>query len=161
MKNLSWLLRVVPKNTVLRICLGIGLLFLASCSDTFNAIPGPPFAYDDFGPESFSSRLIGQKGTDTQVIARFGSTHASPPATGPDVRYVNVEQAMNFLRFNVRKLPATAESEPLHQRLSATYSRLYQQYSTKRNSFLSSPSASYGRGGMNRALMMPPMPPSI
>ncbi len=137
------------------------LLFLSSCSDTINAISGPPFAYDDFGTEPIASRLIGPKGKDTHVIARFGTTRKTPPLEGPDVRYVNVEQSMFFLRRSARSLPKTAENEPLRQRLSTTYNRLYQQYSTKRNAFLSAPSSSYGRGAMNRALMMPPMPPSI
>ena len=126
-----------------------------------NAIPGPAFAYDDFGTEPIATPLVGSKGVGTQVIARFGSTHKTPPPTGPDVRYVNVEQAMFFLRHAVRKLPNTPENMAVHDRLSRTYNRLYNQYSTRRSAFLSGPSSSYGRGGMNRAFMMPPMPPSI
>lgn len=137
------------------------IVFLVSCGANANAIPGPPFAYDDFGTESMAGHMIGPKGKDTQVIARFGSTHSAPPAEGPDIRYVSVGQAMFYLRHSVRKLPKTSENAALRQRLAATYSRLYREYSTKRNSFLASPSATYGRGGMNRALIMPPMPPSI
>ncbi len=137
------------------------LLFLAGCDASLNAIPGPPFVYDDFGTESMANDLLGPKGKDTHVIARFGSTNTNPPPQGPDVRYVGVSQAMNHLRHSVRKLAGTPENTALHQRLSATYSRLYRQYSSKRDAFMSVPSASYGRGGMNRALMMPPMPPSI
>ncbi|WP_395753028.1 hypothetical protein [Prosthecobacter sp.] len=137
------------------------LLFLSSCSDTMNAIPGPPFAYEDFGTEPIASRLLGPKGKDTQVIARFGTTKKTPPAEGPDIRYVNMEQSMFFLRRVVRDLPKTPENAALRQRLSKTYSRLYWSYSSRRNSFMASPSASYGRGGMNRAFMMPPMPPAI
>lgn len=151
-------MKAFPHLALLTCC---SLLFLIGCSDTINAIPGPPFAYDDFGPEPAATRLLGPKGRDTQVIARFGSTRTTPPATGPDVRYVNVEQAMLFLRRSSRNLPKTAENGPLHQRLSTTYNRLYHQYTTRRSAFLSVPSSSYGRGGMNRALMMPPMPPSI
>ncbi|MDB6003516.1 MAG: hypothetical protein JWR15_503 [Prosthecobacter sp.] len=137
------------------------LLFLSSCSDTINAISGPPFAYDDFGPEPVAARLLGPKGKDTHVIARFGTTRKTPPLEGPDVRYVNVEQSMFFLRSAARNLPKTAENAAVRQRLSTTYNRLYNQYSTKRNAFLSAPSSSYGRGGMNRVFMMPPMPPAI
>jgi len=137
------------------------ILFLVGCDANLNAIPGLPFAYDDFGTESMASDLIGPKGKDTQVVARFGSTNSTPPPGGPDVRYVGVGQAMNHLRHSVRKLSRTPENEALHQRLAATYSRLYREYSSKRDAFMSVPSASYGRGGMNRALMMPPMPPSI
>ncbi|MBN8420689.1 MAG: hypothetical protein J0L73_17365 [Verrucomicrobia bacterium] len=137
------------------------VLFLVGCSASLNAIPGPPFAYEDFGTEAMASHLIGPRGKDTQIIARFGSTNPTPPAKGPDVRYVGVAQAMNYLRHSVRKLPRTPENAAMIERLRATYSRLYRHYSTKRNAFMSVPSASYGRGGMNRALMMPPMPPSI
>lgn len=137
------------------------LLFLVGCGASINAIPGPPFVYDDFGTEPMASQLIGAKGKDTQIIARFGSTNSTPPSEGPDVRYVSVSQAMNHLRHSARKLPKTPENAALHQRLTVTYSRLYRQYSAKRDAFMSVPSASYGRGGMNRALMMPPMPPSI
>ena len=146
-------------HLALLVCCSI--LFLVGCDASSNAIPGPPFVYDDFGTEEMASHMIGPKGKDTQVIARFGSTNSNPPPEGPDVRYVSVGQAMNYLRHSVRKLPKTPENAALRQRLSVTYSRMYRQYSTKRDAFLSAPSASYGRGGMNRALMMPPMPPSI
>ncbi len=151
-------MKALPRIALLA-CFSI--LFLVGCDANTNAIPGPPFAYDDFGTELMASDLLGPKGTNTQVIARFGSTKSTPPPEGPDVRYVSVGQAMNHLRRSVRKMPRTPENEPLHKRLSATYSRLYYQYSSTRDSFLSAPSGSYGRGGMNRALMMPPMPPSI
>ena len=137
------------------------VLFLVGCDANLNAIPGPPFAYDDFGTESMTIDLLGPKGKDTQVVARFGSTNSTPPAGGPDVRYVGVGQAMNHLRHSVRKLAKTPENEALYHRLAITYSRLYRQYSSKRDAFMAVPSASYGRGGMNRALMMPPMPPTI
>lgn len=152
----------MKKLSALALFLGCSLclLLLSSCSDD-TITPAMSFAYDDFGPEPIASRLLGPKGRDTIVVARFGSTRITPKPGGPDVRYINVEQTMYFLRHNVRKLPRTPESDALHQRLAATYSRLYNKYSTKRGAFLSSPSSSYGRGGMNKALMMPPMPPSI
>ena len=68
---------------------------------------------------------------------------------------------MNFLRRTVRGLPHTEEGTAIHQRLAATYSRMYRQYCARRNSVTAAPSASYGRGGMNRAFIMPPMPPAI
>jgi hypothetical protein len=151
-------MKALPHVALLVCC---SILFLVGCGANINAIPGPPFVYDDFGPESMANDLLGPKGKDTQVIARFGSTNSTPPREGPDARYVSVSQAMNHLRHSVRKLPKTPENAALHQRLSVTYSRLHKQYSSKRDAFMSVPSASYGRGGMNRALMMPPMPPSI
>ena len=137
------------------------ILFLVGCSETLNAIPGLPFTYDDFGTEEIASRLLGPKGKDTQVIARFGSTRTTQTPGVADIRYVNVEQAMFFLRSAVRKLPKNLENLAVHNRLSATYSRLNHHYSTRRSALLSAPSSSYGRGGMNRAFLMPPMPPSI
>ena len=151
-------MKALPHIALLAFCC---TLFLVCCDTNSNDVPGPPFAYDDFGTESMASHLLGPKGTDTQVIAHFGSTRSTPPPEGPDVRYVSIEQAMFYLRRRVRKLPKTPENAVLRQRLQATYSRLFKVYTTKRNAFMSSPSASYGRGGMNRALMMPPMPPEI
>jgi len=137
------------------------VMLLASCSDASYITPAMTFAYDDFGSEATASSLLGPKGNDTQVVARFASTQITPPADGPDIRFVNTEKAMWFLRSQVRKLPQTEENAVERQRLQRTYSRLYDVYSTKRSAFLSSPSSSYGRGGMNKALMMPPMPPAI
>lgn len=151
-------MKALPYITLFAFCC---TLFLVGCDTNSNDVPGPPFTYDDFGTEPMASRLIGAKGTATQVIAHFGSTRSTPPPEGPDVRYVSMTQAMFYLRLSVRKLPKTPENAALRQRLQATYSRLYNVYSTKRNAFMSSPSASYGRGGMNRALIMPPMPPEI
>ena len=145
-----------------RLLLGcLGVLLLAQCSEDSVPLPGLTFAYADFGPENIAAPLLGPKGSTTQVVARFGSTQAAPPSAGPDVLYVNVEQAMNFLRRTVRGLPHTAEGSVIHQRLAATYSRIYRQYSARRNSVTAAPSSSYGRGGMNRAFIMPPMPPAI
>lgn len=139
--------------------LGSALISLSSCKG-----PTPPnlnFVYDDFGPPAIASELIGAKGSDTHVIARFGSTHSTPPASGPDVRYVSIEQAMNFLRRSVRALPQTDAGNAQHQRMSATYARLYRTYSSRRNTIMAAPFAGYGRGGINRAFILPPMAPSI
>ncbi len=153
----------MKKLSVFALILGcsLGLLSLSSCSDASYITPAMTFAYEDFGTEPSASSLLGPKGKDTQVVVRFASTRTTPPAEGPDIRFVNTEQAMWFLRSNVRKLPKTPENAELRQRLQATYSRLFYIYSAKRTSFLAGPSSSYGRGGMNRAQMMPPMPPSI
>ncbi|WP_395744336.1 hypothetical protein [Prosthecobacter sp.] len=153
-------MKKLPAFALLLGC-SVCLLLLCGCSDASYITPAMTFAYEDFGPEPMASRLVGPKGKDTQVVARFASTRKTPPAEGPDVRFVNVEQAMYFLRHQAKQLPKTPENAALRQRLSTTYGRLYNQYSTKRSAFLSAPSASYGRGGMNRALMMPPMPPTI
>lgn len=153
----------MKKLPVLALIFGcsLSLLFLPSCSDAFYITPEMTFAYDDFGPEAMASSLLGPKGKDTQVVTRFSSTRTTPPAEGPDIRFVNMEQAMYYLRRNVRKLPKTGEGSDARQRLSRTYARLYYIYSAKRNSFLASPFSSYGRGGMNKAQLMPPMPPAI
>jgi hypothetical protein len=153
----------MKKLSVFALILGcsMGLMFLSSCSDASYIIPAMTFVYEDFGPDPIASRLLGPRGKDMQIVVRFGSTRTTPKPGGPDLRFVNTEQAMYFLRSNVRKLPKTPENAVLRQRLQATYSRLYYIYSAKRSSFLAGPSSSYGRGGMNRALMMPPMPPSI
>lgn len=152
----------MKKLPVFAFILGCGItLILSACSDASYITPAMTFAYDDFGPESMAGSLIGPKGKDTQVVARFASTRSTPPAEGPDIRFVNTEQAMYYLRREVRKLPKTGEGSEVRQRLSATYSRLFSVYSSKRSALLSSPTSSYGRGGMNKAQMMPPMPPAI
>jgi len=153
----------MKKLTALALILGCGIcvLVLAGCSDASYITPAMTFSYADFGGEPIASHLLGPQGKDTQVVVRFGSTRTTPTPGGPDLRFVNTEQAMFFLRSQVRKLPKTTENAALRQRLQATYGRLYYVYSIKRSAFLSAPSSSYGRGGMNRALIMPPMPPSI
>ncbi len=153
----------MKKLSVFALILGcsLALLSLSGCSDASYITPEMTFAYEDFGTDPIASRLLGPRGKDMQIVVRFGSTRTTPKPGGPDLRFVNTEQAMYFLRSHVRKLPKTPENAVLRQRLQATYSRLYYIYSAKRTSFLAGPSSSYGRGGMNRALMMPPMPPSI
>ncbi|MCF7784715.1 MAG: hypothetical protein K9N47_01265 [Prosthecobacter sp.] len=153
----------MKKLSVFALILGcsMGLLSLCSCSDASYITPEMTFAYEDFGTDAIASRLLGPRGKDMQIVVRFGTTRTTPKPGGPDLRFVSTQQAMHFLRSNVHKLPKTPENAELRKRLQATYSRLYDVYSSKRSSFLSAPSSSYGRDGMNRALMMPPMPPSI
>ena len=136
------------------------LMLLVSCGNASYINPTMTFVYDDFGSEATASSLLGPKGKDTQVIARFASTRITPPADGPDIRFVNTEKAMWFLRREVRKMPITEETAAERQRMQSTYSRLREIYSTKRNSFLSSPGSTYGPSG-DKALLMPPMPPRI
>ncbi len=114
-------------------------------------------SYDDFGPESIASQLLGPRGASTVVIAYHGSTRLTP--SGPDgVRFVNVAQAMYFLRRQFKTLPA---NEPLRQRLRATYARLYPLHRRHRDAILAS-AVALGRGRMSRMMMAPPaMPPSI
>jgi hypothetical protein len=152
----------MKKLPALALILGCGIcvLVLAGCSDASYITPAMTFAYADFGGEPSAGQLLGPQGKDTQVVVRFGRTRTTPTPGGPDLRFVNIEQAMNYLRSQVRKLPKTPENAALRPRLQATYSRLYYAYSIKRSAFLSAPSSSYGRGG-SRALTMPPMPPSI
>jgi hypothetical protein len=153
----------MKKLSVFALILGcsLGLLSLSSCSDASYITPEMTFAYEDFGTDAIASRLLGPRGKDMQIVVRFGTTRTTPKPGGPDLRFVSTQQAMHFLRSNVHKLPKTPENAELRQRLQATYNRLYDVYSSKRSAFLSAPSSSYGRDGMNRALMMPPMPPSI
>lgn len=153
-------MKKLPALALILAC-GLSLLLLSSCSDAFYITPEMTFAYDDFGPEPMATRLLGPRGKDTQVVTRFASTRITPPTEGPDIRFVNMEQAMYYLRRNVRKLPKTGEGSDLRQRLSRTYARLYYIYSAKRNSMLAAPFSSYGRGGINKAQLMPPMPPTI
>ena len=152
----------MKKPLALALILGcsLSLMLLSSCSDATYITPAMTFAYDDFGSEPIASGLLGPKGKDTQVIVRFASTRITPPADGPDIRFVNTEKAMWFLRSQVRKMPKTEANAAERQRLQSTYSRLYEIYSTKRSSFLSSPGSTYGPG-VDKALMMPPMPPAI
>jgi hypothetical protein len=113
--------------------------------------------YDDFGPESRAAKLLGPRGSHTVIIAHYGFNHITPSAP-EDVRYVNVLQSMNFLRDEVRSLPATAANETLRQRLRATYARLYplqlQRYSSALNAAFAFPV-----NGMSRRLMLPALPP--
>jgi hypothetical protein len=70
-------------------------------------------------------------------------------------------QAMNHLRSSVRRLPRTVEAEPLREKLRTTYSRIYPCYRSRRDAMMSAPFSTIGRGSINRAMILPPMPPSI
>jgi hypothetical protein len=136
-------------------------LFLMSCTAeqwkrSFNP---PPLVlnYDDFGPEETASRLLGPRGLSNQLVTlRHGGSRLEPG----NLR-VNILQAMNHLRFAVRRLPRTAEAEPLREKLRTTYSRLYPYYRTRYDAMMSAPFSSTGRGSQSRMMLLPPMPLSI
>lgn len=134
---------------------------LMSCTSTqwqrsFNP---PPLVlhYDDFGPEASASRLLGPRGKVNQPATLH---HGGTRLESGHLR-VNIQQAMNHLIFAVRRLPHTSEAEPLREKLRSTYSRLYPYYRTRRDAMMSAPFSNTGRGGMNRSMMLPPMPLSI
>jgi hypothetical protein len=133
-------------------------LLLPACTGrpSFGA-PSLTLSYDDFGPESMASGLLGPRGPHTTIIAHHGFNHLTPSAPD-DVRYVNVLQSMNFLRDEVRHLPATPANEPLRQRLRTTYARLYPLQLGRYNTALGL-SFSIPQNGMNRRLMLPALPP--
>lgn len=116
-------------------------------------------SYDDFGPEHIASQLLGPRNGHTLVIAYHGFNHLTPSA--PDgARYVNILNAMNFLRSQVRALPPVPANEPLRQRLRATYARLYVPHRRRYDSMLATSFIPSPRGG--RRLILPALlPPSI
>jgi hypothetical protein len=75
----------------------------------------------------------------------------------PERAKVNVLQALSHLR---RQHRHTSDAS-LRQKLSSTYSRIYPLYRTRRDAITGGPGATYGRTGMNRAFILPPMPPSL
>ena len=113
--------------------------------------------YDDFGPEESASRLLGPRGQENQAVTLH---HGGTRLESGHLR-VNIQQAMNHLIFAVRRLPPTSEAEPLREKLRSTYSRLYPHYLTRRDTMMSAPFSNFGRGGMNRSMILPPMPLSI
>ncbi|MFN7563214.1 MAG: hypothetical protein ACK5TH_15640 [Prosthecobacter sp.] len=136
-------------------------LFLMNCTaEQWKRSLNPPplvLSYDDFGPESSAVGLLGTRGPENQpVTVHQGGTRLTPG----DLR-VNMLQAMNHLVLAVRRMPRTAEAQPLREKLRATYSRIYPHYRTRRDAMMGAPFAGFGRGSMNRTMMLPPMPPSI
>ncbi|MBL9130456.1 MAG: hypothetical protein JNG86_04605 [Verrucomicrobiaceae bacterium] len=134
MKRLLWLLP---------------LLVLASCARMFFSGPQLRFVEDDFGPQSLTTPWMGPR-TGGMVIVHHG-----PTSMFEGGRYLNVAEAMRHLSASARRL---APNDPARTRMSATYGRLFHFYRTRRDAMMGAPYANYGRGGMNRALMMPPMP---
>lgn len=118
------------------------------------AIAGPEvvLSYDDFGPESMASELLGPRAGNTPVVVHHGSTRLTPGQA-----QVNALLALNYLRRQHRH----AQDVPIRQKLARTYSRIYPLYRTRRDALVSGPGGSFGRMGMNRAFILPPMPTSL
>lgn len=132
------------------------VLVMTGCTrDAFvKAMAGPQVivSYDDFGPESLATSLLGPRTGNTPVIVHHGGTHQDPG----NIR-VNVLQAMNYLRRQHRH----TQDALLRQKLAHTYSRIHPLYRTRRDAITAGPGATYGRTGINRAFILPPMPPSL
>lgn len=132
------------------------LFIMTGCTrDAFmKAMAGPQvhLSYDDFGPESIAASLLGPRTGNTPVIVHHGSTHHSPCQD-----QVNALLAMNYLRRQHRH----TQDALLRQKLAHTYSRIYPLYRTRRDAITAGPGATYGRTGINRAFILPPMPPSL
>jgi hypothetical protein len=135
--------------------------FLINCTaeQWTRSVNPPPLVlhYDDFGPEDVARGLLGPRGLQNQPI----TIHHGGNRLVPGNLRVNMLQAMSHLRFAVRRLPRTAEAQPLREKLRATYSRIYPSYRTRRDAMMSAPFSTIGRGSINRAMILPPMPPSI
>lgn len=136
------------------------IVFLASCTreSMLKALAGPRvfLYYDDFGPESMASHLLGPRAGNTPITIYHGGTRRTPGHT-----HVNALQAMNHLRHQHRHLPSIAENEPLRQKLANTYSLIYVLYRHRRDAMMGGPGGTYGRMGINRSFILPPMPPSL
>lgn len=136
-------------------------LWISGCAagGLSKAFPGQSLtlSYDDFGTEEMAAPFLGPRGAHTVIIAHYGFNNITP-SSSEDVRYVNVLQSLNYLRQQVRSLPATAANEPLRQRLRTTYARIYplqlRRYNTALNGSNLQPF-----GGMDRRLMLPALPP--
>lgn len=132
------------------------LLLITSCTrEAFlKALAGPQVvvSYDDFGPESLASTLLGPRVGNTPVVIHHGGTHQDPGQNR-----VNVLQALSYLRRQHRH----SSDALLREKLARTYSRIYPLYRTRRDAMMGGPGGTYGRTGMNRAFILPPMPPSL
>lgn len=114
-------------------------------------------SYDELGPASLVQPLLGPRGANPMItINTGGSDFSSNP------RKLNARQAINLLRSNARKLPRTPENEPLRQRMSHAYDRVFNLYNARRAAVLSVPPF-FGRGSTSRmrTMMVPPVPTSI
>ena len=131
------------------LCL-LPLLLLASCSAAILKKPQLCFTYDDFGPEAVVASWLGPRDAVRPVIVYHGASYEREEA-----HYLNVGEAMRRMRASARRL---SKDDPARMRMSRTYSRLYDFYRTRRDALMAAPFASFARGGMNRAMMMPPMP---
>ena len=135
--------------------------FLSSCSreawrKAF-ATPVVQLSYDDLGTETMLIPVLGSRGSNTSIVVHNGATNASS-----DPRHLNVHQGLLMLRRNARSLPHTPENQPLRQRMTIAYDRMYNLYRTRRDASLAMPPFA-GRGSttMMRMGMMPPVPPTL
>lgn len=131
------------------------LIMTACTRDAFlkaMAAPQVLLSYDDFGPESMAASLLGPRAGDTPVVVHHGRTRLTPGQA-----QVNALLALNYLR---RQHRHTSDGL-LRQKLARTYSRIYPLYRSRRDALVSGPGGSFGRMGMNRAFILPPMPTSL
>ncbi|MEZ5384622.1 MAG: hypothetical protein R3F13_03825 [Prosthecobacter sp.] len=114
-------------------------------------------SYDDLGPASLVQPLLGPRGANPMItINTGGSNFSSNP------RKLNARQAINLLHSNAKRLPRTPENEPLRQRMSHAYDRIFGLYNARRAAVLSVPPF-FGRGSTARMRMMmvPPVSPRL
>lgn len=139
-------------------CLTV-LLSLGGCTgaDWKKALAGPHLevSYDDLGTPAMLGPVLGPRGENPAIMVHSGANNAT---TQP--RRLNAYNGMLLLRHNEHLLPRTPENEPLRQRMTRAYSRIYQYYSTRRSAALAAPPA-VGRGAMGRMQMMPPARPTL
>lgn len=131
------------------------LIMTACTRDAFlkaMAAPQVLLSYDDFGPEIMASELLGPRAGNTPVVVHHGRTRLTPGQA-----QANALLALNYLRRQHRH----AQDGLLRQKLAHTYSRIYPLYRTRRDALVSGPGGSFGRMGMNRAFILPPMPTSL
>jgi hypothetical protein len=130
-------------------------LLLTSC--TLPAPSGPRLRAADFGTSPYAQQRLGIGMGEQAVIPWFGPTQSRQLADGSSARLVNIQDAMNTLRRTAHGLPRSSREREL---LRQTYDRLYFIYRTRRDTMMSQPFP-YGRGGMARMNILPPMPPEI
>lgn len=139
----------------LLLCL-LPFLMLSCTPGGFLSGPQLEFVYDDFGPEAVASSWLGPRRGSERIIVHHGGSHDEP-----GVRYVNITRALRGMKASARNYPRTEDNSATRSRMEDTYARIYHLYRTRRDAVLAGPFSSYGRGGINRAMIMPPMPPSL
>jgi hypothetical protein len=112
-------------------------------------------SYDDLGTEAMLKPTLGSRGTDPTILVHHGATDAQALP-----RRLGVHEGLLLLRKNARQLPRTPANSALRERMARTYSRMYQFYRTRRDAVMATPPF-YGRGALGRAMLMPPMPPTL
>lgn len=130
-------------------------LLLPACSSLQGRVT--QVSYDDLGPPVLVAKALGERGANPLIVVTSGGTN-----THTDPRRLNAHQAINLLRTNARQLPRTPQNEPLRQRMSVAYNRVYHLYRSRRDAALSVPPF-FGRGStsMTRMAMFPSVPPTL